>query len=647
MLVKKELLSLSLLPIPKIKRSERTKYRYTAAADIAELPRSGNILIVDFYESNSGALKVRFFSDGKNFICCKQWLALDTTVWCKQNPRRILSEYVASCTEEDGEKVKVFLGAGRNWYCHGILGWIDAFCCDVQSEYRERQEHARRELQKKHFSMYPELPKDLPHYCDEHVFDHGYIFFAAKDKQGKRKGFCSECGKHFPIEKSIRSGRITFCPKCGKAVQYRAMWIKSDIVNRAKLCVTAKVDGQLLIRWMNVERCFVWPEFKKSYDFDDYAYNLHLNTPQGSKLYFYKWLKGPYCYGYDWYRGRIGDYCYDSTFVYTPNLDTVFGRNYYHVDMKAVLSDVDVQVPFAKLLNNLKNNPSAEYLFKLGMPSLAASANYIADPEQTAINSFSGVLGVNKQLLDLYSSMNVSLHEHRVIKAYGKWVSKQDLEDYRSLGDLSGTQDEVIQLLRTMSIGKFNRYFAKQKVANPKAKIKNIVIRYRDYIDMSVSLKVDLSHKSVRYPNNCLVAHDQILKRFNEVKHEIENEVFIEKVKPLYAGLSITEFEKDGFCIALPQLRSDLITEGQSLNHCVGGEGYYKNHIAGIKMIFFVRRINAQDKPFFTMEVDMRDFHICQLYGFGDCSAPKEVRRFAEAFVKKLATPAAVQRRTA
>jgi len=644
MLVKKELLTLPLLPIPKIKQPRSQTRRFIVAVDIVKLPRSGEILVADFYERAGKTLKMRFFSDAKNFICCREWPAQK---WTERNPRVELQQWNTDCVPEDSERVKSFLGAGRSWYCSGVLGWIDAFCCDVQSEYRERREHNRRELQKKHFAMYPELPKDLPQYCDEHVFDLGYIFFAAQDKQGKREGFCSECGQHFPIEKGVRSGSITFCPKCGKAVQYRAMWIKSDVVNKAKLCVTANVDGQLLIRWMHVERVFAWPEFQKKYYFDDYAYNLHLHTSQGPKLYFYKWLKGPYCYSYDWYRGQIGDYCYDASYVYTRNLDEVFGTDYYHVNMKEILSEHDVQVPFAKLLNNLKNKPSAEYLFKLGMPSLAASADYLGSQDREDENGFTGVLGVSKQLLDLYSTMNVSLHEHRVIKAYGKWVSKEDLESYRALGDLSGAQDEVIQLLRTMSISKFVRYFAKQKAANPKAKIKNIVIQYRDYIDMSIGLKVDLSHKSVRFPADCMEAHAQILGRFNAVKHEVEDTIFVEKVKDLYARLSVTEFEKDGFCIILPQLRSDLITEGQSLNHCVGGEGYYKNHIAGTKMIFFVRKSDRPNKPFFTLEVNMDTYKINQLYGFGDCSAPKEVRRFAEAFVKKLAAPAAAQRRTA
>lgn len=634
MLIKKELAALPLLPVPKIKKST---CKYIVASDIVTLPRCGKILVADFYERKDNTFKMRFFSDAKNYIVCLEWPAQK---WIERNPRVILKGWTTDCTDEDSEKTKTFLGGGRSWHASGVLGWIDAFCCDVQSEYRDRRKHARRELQKKHFAMFPDLPGDLRQYCDEHVFGHGYIFFAPKDKHGRREGFCSHCGEHFPIENNIRSGRMTFCPKCCNAARYRAMWIKSDVVDNAKLCITANVNGQLLIRWMTVCRTYTWPEFKQSYFFDDYAYNLHLHTAQGPKTYFYKWLKGPFCYGYDWYRGQIGDYCYDTSFVYTPNLDEVFGSDYYHVNMKEILSRRDIQVQFALLLNNLKNNPSAEYLFKLGMPSLAAKADFLTPLNQEEESGFSDVLGINKQMFELYRTMDVSLHEHRVIQAYGKWVTKEDLAGYRALGDLSSAQDEVIQLLRSMSIGKFVRYFTKQKAANPKQKIKHIVIQYRDYIDMSIGLKVDLSHKSVRYPTDCMEAHAKILGRFNEVKNEAEDVIFAEKVKTLYANLSATEFEKDGFCIVLPQRRSDLITEGQSLNHCVGGEGYYKNHIAGTKMIFFVRHTDKPMKPFFTLEVNMQSFRINQLYGFGDCSAPKEVRAFASAFVKKLSSRA-------
>ena len=110
------------------------------------------------------------------------------------------------------------------------------------------------------------------------------------------------------------------------------------------------------------------------------------------------------------------------------------------------------------------------------------------------------------------------------------------------------------------------------------------------------------------------------------------------KVKPLYEEMPMPDREWKKYCIVLPQVRSDLIREGSSLNHCVGRqEQYYKNHMAGTKMIFFIRQVEKREKPFVTMEVEMRTMHILQIYGFGDNAPAPEVRKFAESFLKELA----------
>lgn len=68
------------------------------------------------------------------------------------------------------------------------------------------------------------------------------------------------------------------------------------------------------------------------------AYNLHLKDGKKCKTYFYKYIVTPHFYGcYGWYKGRLGDYCYDSSYVYTDNLDEVFGERYYNVNLKAGL----------------------------------------------------------------------------------------------------------------------------------------------------------------------------------------------------------------------------------------------------------------------------------------------------------------------
>ena len=83
-----------------------------------------------------------------------------------------------------------------------------------------------------------------------------------------------------------------------------------------------------------------------------------------------------------------------------------------------------------------------------------------------------------------------------------------------------------------------------------------------------------------------------------------------------------------------PQTRDDFINEGISLNNCVGSAGYYDRHVLGRSMVFFIRRASQPEKPFFTTEIGMDAGRIKQLYGFSDCSAPKDVRVFTEGFVR-------------
>ena len=638
MLYKKELADIPAGKMPQIDDAARREF--VATAQVVELKRSGKILVVDFFSRKEQRLVYRFCTDGKNY-CTRG--AQPGDAWTEQNPRTWMGYYSADDRPEDVKIAEDFLPTKR-YYRNSLLSIVDDFITHQRLERRQKAIDRKEYLRKAHFAMYPPLPDNLASYCESHLFA-PYIFISALDKKGHRQGRCSHCNAEFEAPRTARSGQPTSCPVCGKSAVYRATWITSDIENKAKICIAAKVDGQILLRWTNVERRYSHPGFQAKYYFDNYAYNLHLH---GGKTYFYKWQLCGHFYGnYDWYRGAIGDLCYDTAAVYTDNLRDVFGERYCGVDLKATLAQTHGIIPFAILLENLKKIPATEYLLKMGMVNLAAAVTSIPGAMGCDRPSFSGVLGVDGQFAKMYREMNVTLAEHTMIRNYGKWIPREQFEMYRALCvSYADYADKVIKLLEQMSFSRFVHYFTKQLRLNADRGIGYILTCYRDYINMSKELGVDLTHKGIRFPKNCVEAHNQILPRFNAVKQEAEDKRFVESVKSVYEGLRLTAFEKDGFCIALPQKRSDLTTEGQSLNHCVGGQSYANNHMAGRRLIFFVREISNRAKPFFTMEVDMTDFRICQLYGFGDCSAPKEVRQFAEAFVKKLAL-AKVTRKTA
>lgn len=646
MLIKKELATIPVLPYPNVEEKKNYTYKdFAAAAAVKELTRSGKILVIDFFGEKHHDLLLRFFTDGNSFQCCKEWPAEE---WLQHNPRTVLGECTSDDTEEDRKLAWEFLSPGRrSYYCGGLLGIVDSFAIAYRAERRERTVQNAEALMNEHFAMYPGLPKNLGQYCENHVFHKAYIFIDALDRKGKRKAMCSHCGKHFTLGRKARSGQETTCPKCGRSAVYRGSWVKHDIEEKEKICIAANVNNQLLLRWTDVIR-ITRPNKRPEFRFDDYAYNLYLNTPKGPKIYFYKWLIGPYCYGYDWYRGKNGDVCHDSAYIYTDNLTEVFGETYYKVDLQKELASRDIKIVFTSLLDSLKNAPVAEYLFKMHMPILASHANCIRANMDTAHPNFGSVLGVSNQLKPLYVEMDPEFSEHRVIKHYGGWISRDEFLAYRRLGIKDYAVDIAMGLLENMSFKKFVNYFTKQRKLHPEESIYSLLYGYRDYLDMSKSLKVDLSNKSVRYPGDIVLAHNLLVPRYNIIAAEIrekaamekaakENKKFQEAVEQLYSELQCTEFERNGLCIVLPQSRTDLVVEGQSLHHCVGGEGYYLRHIEGYRMIFFIRKARERTKPYFTLEVLMNTFKIGQLYGFGDCSAPKEIRQFAEQFVRRLA----------
>lgn len=636
MLIKKELMPIPLLPVPNLKPKGTGAKDYLVAVDVLDLPRSGSVLIADLYRGKDKSFAARFLSDGNIYYTCLQW---PPTSWTKCNPA-VSYWYNVQCasTASALETTKQFFGKKErdSYRTNGALAVIDAFISEKVTEKTQREEDNRAALQKAHFEMFPALPTDIEEFCEDQVFDHTYIFFDKLTKTGRRYGRCGHCGKKYQIPKGTKQNEETECPKCGKAAQYKATWCSGGTEDKAKICIAENVDDQLLLRWANVRRQFSGENFKVSYQFEDYAYNLYLTDKKGRQtIYAYEYKTIPYYYGKVWKRWANGTQNFSTAFIYSNNLDTVFGEKYYNVNLKQGLTNIRQPLCFTSLLNNLKKHPEAEYLFKLNMPLLAAEAGVISQLKKGRKPGFSEVLGVSKQLLPLYRDMGVTYSEHRMIQSYGGWVSPEELADYRKLKLTLNDLSEVREMLQMMSLGKFVRYFGKQRAAT-RRKTHFLMIQYRDYISMVKSLKTDLTRKSVRFPSNICEAHDMVLKEFNELKFEKENAAFVKAVKTVYEKLSVKEWENEQFCIVLPQLRSDLVTEGSSLKHCVGGTNYAENHMKGTSMIFFIRRVTNREKPYFTMQLDMNPLRIVQIHGFGNCYAPPEVRKFVDSFVKAL-----------
>lgn len=104
--------------------------------------------------------------------------------------------------------------------------------------------------------------------------------------------------------------------------------------------------------------------------------------------------------------------------------------------------------------------------------------------------------------------------------------------------------------------------------------------------------------------------HDQYTnianaQRYNSLKKDGKWDKFNKK--------RIEKYEKigDEFEIIVPREPKDIINEGASLNHCVGG--YLESVASGYKTILFLRKVSEPDKSFYTIEVG--NSNIIQIHG--------------------------------
>lgn len=646
MLYKSELQNVPFLPFPKIRRGKtcREPHRYAVAASLVNLPRSGKVIVVDVFTWEDKQFRMRFATDRDHYLVAEYAL----NEWSQKNPSNQIDIYSASERDEDAKMVREFLKAKYSYGYSSVLSQVSEFIQERNRERRWRAAGSKELLMKEHFAMYPDYPENLKDYCDVNVFDTYYLFISKIQSHGKRDARCSHCGKKFRIAKELKHNTETVCPKCGKPVTCKGLWVNGAITEKAKVCITANVEQQLLLRWVNVERTYSFPKYERSYRLDTYAYNLYLKS---GKVYFYKLVSKPYMAGLDWNRGRLGDQCYDEAHIYADNLSEVFGNRYYNVDLQTGLSGKHLPFNFNALLNNLKNEPVSEYLFKMGLTRLASELHlfrYIPDDV-----SFKDLFGVGKEYVPMFRQMNVDLHEVKVVRMAKCWVTAEMLAQWRDLKIEQWRSDDVMKLLNRMSFTRFLNYLTKQKALLRKSGMHCLQL-WLDYIHMSETLNVDLSSKSVLLPRNIKEAHDQLLDGYNAVqqaaraeqdrkwaaqeaeRNKLRAENYEKALHSLYESMTFDNYTKNGLTVVLPSHLEDLLREGQSLGHCVGRCGYDTNTINGISCIIFVRKEDDPQTPFYTMEYDLKYKKIRQLYGKGNKAATPIVRAFAQSYINQI-----------
>lgn len=150
----------------------------------------------------------------------------------------------------------------------------------------------------------------------------------------------------------------------------------------------------------------------------------------------------------------------------------------------------------------------------------------------------------------------------------------------------------------------------------------------RDYWDMAKKLKMDLEDGQVRWPKDLKAAHDRAVERYNLQKDQLTAAAFAERT----AELGWLRWEHEGLMIRPCESETELRIEGRELHHCVAT--YAQRHAEGKTAIFFIRRAEEPERPYFTLELDEEKLTVRQNRGLRNCARTEEVQAFENAWLE-------------
>lgn len=230
--------------------------------------------------------------------------------------------------------------------------------------------------------------------------------------------------------------------------------------------------------------------------------------------------------------------------------------------------------------------------------------------------TISEAVGLNKQELRQWRESDATID---TIGWYKKLRRAGVAESFDALGRLNAptTDDEFIRMCCKLKVKptKMEDYITKQHVSrtdfDPDLPLRRHETwqSYKDYTEMAALLGWDLKDETVLLPKDLHRKHDEAvveinLKILNDAK-KVTN-VDIQRRSLKY------NFELGEYFIRCAVCAEEIVNEGKTLKHCVGG--YAQRHMSGALTILFLRKKSAPGKSLYTVE--MAGNRLRQIHGY-------------------------------
>lgn len=468
----------------------------------------------------------------------------------------------------------------------------------------------------------PPAPAGVRNWIIKDVIEKTYIIYNKK----KNEAVCTRCGHRFRADRfPMKNNDTGICPKCKSKATYKAEGLgRKKLAEHFRVLVMTHrgntVYGSLTeitATFENVGKPELRGWLSAVYVFNKNEQSYYKHTPSwcwGTDHWDQiKAVKLPHPpSGMNWYSRPK----FERTELFPDNLERVFLNSCLKYGWQPDLfkrHKFDAYDLISYINLHLKYQ-SIELLAKAGFGCFVVE-KVIGSIGSGCINwrgrSLEKILRLPCRHIKKLREFYVEFHELRFFQSLTEEEKRLPWPVITRGADVTGNEAERIG--QYTSIIKWAEWANEQDVGK---------WDWLDYINDCRLLGMDTRKKSVLFPKNFGSIHRRLSEQVKIQRTELESAA-IKKV----AEFKRMDIKRNGFILKIAESQEDLNIESSVLGHCVRT---YGGRVAeGKTIIYFIRREDAPDEPYYTLEIRPEGKFI-QCRGEHNCGMTPEVEAFKD-----------------
>ncbi len=271
----------------------------------------------------------------------------------------------------------------------------------------------------------------------------------------------------------------------------------------------------------------------------------------------------------------------------------------------------EAMIPFEYYIALWMKYPQIELLVKAGLGRFVKYLRYL----DTSKKSLHEIFKIRQECVPLLQNKDFGLRELFICRKTG-WT---DLEKIRAR---VGSDNIVNQTLRYEWDTEIKDVMKREETKKYLNETLNMDIHGSDYVDYLRDLKKlgALSDQKALYPKNFMEAHVDAMKKIKGKQWERLQPGF----DKAYRKNKKYIYDSEEYLIRPVKEVMELYLESEQLCHCV--RNYAENVAAETTEIFFIRKKEEPDRPFYTLE--LKNKRIIQIRGFRNTNPDDQIKDF-------------------